>query len=219
MGRYGEGVFGELSRLDLGESLSWTVVNWFQNCIRYVPDKTFSAAIALVVLKYGYPLFEQELIHGGPDREPVRDKRILPLVLGLLYAPSCAMLLTADPYTGTSYWPLWTAPWLAIIGGYLSLRYWGLSAPALQESRLLRAQRYAKALKLIGKEPSYEFCRRLTFMTLIASLVFALFLPVLLVDFYRIAFNFFCVVYGFLLVVHLIRVAILQNLSVARADD
>ena len=56
-------------------------------------------------------------------------------------------------------------------------------------------------------------------MTLIASLVFALFLPVLLVDFYRIAFNFFCVVYGFLLVVHLIRVAILQNLSVARAEE
>ena len=25
-----------------------------------------SAAIALVVLKYGYPLFERELIHGGP---------------------------------------------------------------------------------------------------------------------------------------------------------
>ena len=95
----------------------------------------------------------------------------------------------------------------------------GSSAPSLHESRLLRSQRYAKALKLIGKEPSYEFCRRLTFMTLIASLVFALFLPVLLVDFYRIAFNFFCVVYGFLLVVHLIRVAILQNLSAARADE
>ena len=212
---YLEGLMG----LTWGQSLSWTVVNWFQNCVRYIPDKTFSAAIALVVLKYGYPLFEQELIHGGPNGEPIRDERILPLVLGLLYAPSCAMLLTADPYTGTAYWPLWTAPWLVIIGGYLSLRYWGSSAPALHESRLLRAQRYAKALKLIGKEPSYEFCRRLTFMTLIASLVFALFLPVLLVDFYRIAFNFFCVVYGFLLVVHLIRVAILQNLSVARAED
>ena len=50
-----------------GDSLSWWIVNWFQNWIRYVPDKTMSAAIALVVLKYGYPLFERELIHGGPE--------------------------------------------------------------------------------------------------------------------------------------------------------
>ena len=92
-------------------------------------------------------------------------------------------------------------------------------AASPQALRALRAGRYAKALKLPGKEPSYEFCRRLTLMTLIASLIFALFLPLLLVDFYRVAFNFFCVVYGFLLVVHLLRVAILQNLSAARTND
>jgi hypothetical protein len=202
-----------------GEHLGWTMVNWFQNCIRYIPDKTFSAAIALVVLKYGYPLFERELIHGGPegDREP--DERILPLILGLLYAPSCAALITGEQYAGSSYWPLWVAPWLGIAGGYVLLRYQESSTASLQASRALRAGRYAKALKLIGKEPSYEFCRRLTFMTLIASLVFALFLPILLVDFYRVAFNFFCVVYGFLLVVHLLRVAIVQNLSVARTEE
>ena len=32
-----------------GESISWYVVNWFQNIIRYIPDKTMSAAIALVI--------------------------------------------------------------------------------------------------------------------------------------------------------------------------
>ena len=37
-------------------------------------------------------------------------------------------------------------------------------------------------------------------------------------DFYRVTFKFFCVVYGFLLAVHLIRVAIAQNISVARSD-
>jgi hypothetical protein len=140
--------------LSWSEHIGWYVVNWFQNCIRYIPDKTMSAAIALVVLKYGYPLFERELIHGGSDGD----------------------------------------------------------------RRLKRAERYARALKLIGKEPSHEFCRRLTFATLIASLLFALCLPVLLMDFYRVTFKFFCVVYGFLLVVHLIRVAIAQNISAARAD-
>jgi hypothetical protein len=102
--------------------------------------------------------------------------------------------------------------------GYLYLRYWGPGEASLQEARLHRAERYARALKPIGKDASYEFCRRLTFMTLIASLLFALCLPVLLMDFYRVTFKFFCVVYGFLLVVHLIRIAIAQNISVARAE-
>ncbi|TKS59358.1 MAG: hypothetical protein EWM72_02370 [Nitrospira sp.] len=200
------------------ESISWYVVNWFQNCVRYIPDKTMSAAIAMVILKYGYPLFERELIHGGPEGERPGDERILPLVLGLLYAPSYAALISHEDYAGSLYWPLWSVPWLFILYGYFRIRYWGPTDDTLHEARLQRAERYARALKPIGKEPSYEFCRRLTFATLIASLLFALCLPILLMDFYRVTFKFFCVVYGFLLVVHLIRVAIAQNISVARTD-
>ncbi|MGQ0695857.1 MAG: hypothetical protein ACT4OL_09805 [Nitrospiraceae bacterium] len=211
---YLESVLG----LRWSESISWYVVNWFQNCIRYIPDKTMSAAIALVILKYGYPLFERELIQGGPEGERPQDDRILPLVLGLLYAPSFASLISSDTYGGITYWPLWAMPWCLISAGYFFLRYWGQSAAILHEARLQRAERYARALKPIGKEASYEFCRRLTFATLIASLLFAVCLPILLMDFYRVTFKFFCVVYGFLLVVHLIRVAIAQNISVARAD-
>lgn len=202
-----------------GDSLSWWIVNWFQNWIRYIPDKTMSAAIALVVLKYGYPLFERELIHGGPEGERPNDERILPLVLGLLYAPSCAALLSSETYGGASYWPLWALPWLLILGGYGYLHYWGTGEAALQAARIQRAERYAHALKQIGREAHHEFCKRLTFMTLIASLLFALCLPILLTDFYRATFKFFCVVYGFLLAVHLVRIAIAQNISIARAND
>lgn len=201
-----------------GENLSWYIANWFQNCVRYIPDKTMSAAIALVVLKYSFPLFEQELIHGGPQKERPGDERMLPLVLGLLYAPSYATLISSEGYAGMQFWPLWSLPWLFIMMGYIKLRYWGQTDDTLHEARLQRADRYARALKPIGKEPSYEFCRRLTFVTLVASLLFALCLPILLMDFYRVTFKFFCVVYGFLLVVHLIRVAIAQNISVARSE-
>jgi len=211
---YMESVFG----LAWGEHVGWWVVNWFQNWVRYVPDKTMSAAIALVVLKYGYPLFERELIHGGPDGERPRDERLLPLVFGLLYAPSFATLVTNDTYGGSTYWALWTLPWVMIVLGYVYLRYRGPNDSTLQEMRIGRAERYTRAMKPMGKEASYEFCRRLTFMTLIASLLFALCLPILLVDFYRVTFKFFCVVYGFLLVVHLVRIAIAQNISVARTD-
>jgi hypothetical protein len=200
------------------ESVSWYVVNWFQTCVRYIPDKTMSAAIALVILKYGYPLFERELVHGGPEGERPDDERILPLVLGLIYAPSYASLISQDDYAGQLYWPLWSIPWLFIFYGYFKIRYWGAPDEVLRAARVQRAERYARALKPVGKDSSYEFCRRLTFATLIASLLFALCLPILLVDFYRVTFKFFCVVYGFLLVVHLIRVAIAQNISTARAD-
>ena len=211
---YLESLFG----LTWGEHVGWWVVNWFQNWVRYVPDKTMSAAIALVVLKYGYPLFERELIHGGPEGERPQDERVLPLVLGLLYAPSFATLISSETYGASTYWPLWAAPWGMILIGYFYLRYWGASESTLNEARLQRAERYARALKPIGKEASYEFCRRLTFMTLIASLLFALCLPIILMDFYRVTFKFFCVVYGFLLVVHLVRIAIAQNISIAKAD-
>jgi hypothetical protein len=212
--QYLESLFG----LTWGEHVGWWVVNWFQTWVRYVPDKTMSAAIALVVLKYGYPLFERELIHGGPDGERPQDERMLPLVLGLLYAPSFATLVSSDLYGEAAYWPLWAMPWVIILTGYVYLRYWGTSTSLLNDARLQRAERYARALKPIGKEASYEFCRRLTFMTLIASLLFALCLPIILMDFYRVTFKFFCVVYGFLLVVHLVRIAIAQNISAARAD-
>ena len=212
--QYLESLFG----LTWGEHVGWWVVNWFQTWVRYVPDKTMSAAIALVVLKYGYPLFERELIHGGPDGERPQDERVLPLVLGLLYAPSFATLVSSEIYGDSAYWPLWALPWAVIVVGYVYLRYWGASTSQLNDARLQRAERYARALKPIGKEASYEFCRRLTFVTLIASLLFALCLPIILMDFYRVTFKFFCVVYGFLLVVHLVRIAIAQNISVARAD-
>src|SRR5262249_2652673 len=132
-----------------GESLSWWVVNWFQNWIRYIPDKTMSAAIALVVLKYGYPLFERELIHGGPEGERPQDERLLPLVLGLIFAPSFAALISSEDYGEYMWWPLWASPWILILLGYLGLRYWGLSDARIQETRLQRAERYARALKPI----------------------------------------------------------------------
>lgn len=205
--------------IDLGESLGWAVLNYIQNFLRYIPDKTMSAAIALVVLKFGFPLFERELIHGGRGGEWPRSNRVSPLILGLLYAPSYGVLLTADLYTGHRYWALWSAPWLIILAGYLFLRRFGPSEARVRQARLDRAERYAKAFKPIEREPAYHFCRRLTLATLIASAVFVLAFPILLVDYSRVSFNFFAVVYGFLFAVHLVHVAISQNLSAARADD
>lgn len=202
-----------------GDSLWWFILNWLQNSLRYIPDKTISVAIALAVLKYGFPLFERELIHGGPDKHRIRDTRVSPLLLGCLYVPSFNTLMLTGQYASEQYWPLWSAPWLIIVGGLAALWRWGPSETSVRQACLSRYERYYRALKPIEREPSNEFCRRLMFATLIVSAFFALCLPVLLVDFSRVAFNFFCVVYGFLLAIHLIRVAISQNLSIERADE
>lgn len=200
-----------------GDRVGWAMLSWAQNCLRYLPDKTISVAIALVVLKYGFPLFELELIHGGPTGRRPGDDRLAPLILGLLYVPSFAVLLAADLYSGSRFWPLWLAPVLVAAGGYLALRYRGPSEAAVLQARQDRAERYARALKPIEREPAYHFSQRLTLITLIAGMLFALALPFLLLDYSQVTVNFFCLVYGFLLAIHLVRVAIAQNLSLARA--
>lgn len=198
-----------------GGSLGWSLLRWVENWLRYIPDKTISVAIALAVLKYGFPLFERELIHGAA-KQRLGDTWAAPVILGCAYLPVFLALLVVDDYAGARFWPFWAAPLIVIAGGMIALRYWGPSDRSVREACLERAEGYAQALKPIHREPAHDFGQRLTIATLIATMIFALCLPILLVDFYRAAFNFFCVVYGFLLCVYLVRVAISQNLSVAR---
>lgn len=188
-------------------------LEWIETCIRYIPDKTVSVAIALIVLKRGFPLFEQELIHGLPGGLPPRDNRLAPLLLGLLYAPSFGTLIFEPSYASNRYWPLWAAPWIVIAGGYLLLRIYGDPDDAIVETRSVRAERYQSVLTPIRSQPVFHFSQRLTVAMLTASAIFALFMPIMLADFSTIAFNFFCVVYGSLLALHLTRVIVSQNLS------
>ena len=200
-----------------GESAGWAMVSWIQSCLRYIPDKTISVAIALTLIKYGFPLFDRELIQGGPSKVRLRDTAAAPLILGAVYGPCFLALVLADRYTGEAYWPLWGAPWLCIAGGMVALKRWGSSDESARKACLSRAERYALVLRPIQREPAHDFGQRLTIATLAASLVFALCLPLVLTEFYQTAFNFFCVVYGFLVAVYLIRVGIAQNISVARS--
>ena len=200
------------------ESLGWAFQNWLRNCLGYIPDKTITAALALAVLKYGFPLFERELILGPGTPRP-RDTMAAPVILGCLYIPSFIAFLWAEEYRSAQYWPLWSVPWLIIVGGVLALGRWGPSDTAARHACLSRYERYRRALQPIEGGPVHDFCRRLMLATLAASVLFALGMIYLLADFYRAAFNFFSLVYGSLLAVHLARIAISQNLSVVHRDD
>ncbi len=202
-----------------GESFGWAVQSWLQNCLRYIPDKTLSAAIALAVLKYGFPLFERELVLGESGRPRPRDTMAAPLFLGCVYIPSFIAFVRAEEYRSAQYWPLWSVPWLIVVGGIVAQRRWGPSDTAARHACISRHVRYGRALMPIGRGPAHDFCRRLMFATLAASTFFAFGILVLLAQSYRAAFNFFSVVYGFLLVMNLVSVAISQNLSVVHRDD
>lgn len=202
-----------------GESFGWALQSWLQNCLRYIPDKTLSVAIALAVLKYGFPLFERELVLGEPGKPRPRDTMAAPVFLGCLYIPSFIAFVRVEEYRSAQYWPLWSVPWLIIVAGIVAQRRWGPSDTAARHACINRYERYCRALRPIGGGPAQDFCRRLMFATLAVSTFFALGIIVLLADSYRTAFSFFSVVYGFLLVVSLARVAISQNLSVVHRDD
>ena len=76
----------------------WWIVNWFAELDPLLfPDKTMSAAIALVVPEsMAYPLFERATDSWGPEENACNDERILPLVLGLLYAPPSPPCLSSE---------------------------------------------------------------------------------------------------------------------------
>ena len=197
-------------------STGLTIIEHF---FRYIPDKTVSVSIALIAVKYGFPLFEQELIHGGPDKARVRDNYTSPLILGALYTPVFFIFLTQDIYDFQNNWILWSAPWTVMLAGYAQLKIFGPSNNIVYEAAMTRATRYDRALKPVEREPAYNFCRHLTFAMLLASSTFVVCLPLVLRNFSDAALNFLCVVYGLLLAAHIIHVAIAQNISIARADD
>lgn len=189
-----------------------------EHFFRYLPDKTISVAIAMIVVKYGFPLFEQELIHGGPNKDYRQDNHTSPLLLGILYTPVYLVFMTVDLYDFVDNWMLWSSPWILIVAGYVYLKYFGPADDEAYDAAVSRAARYSKALKPLEREPAHNFCRRLTLAILIASATFVICLPLVLRNFSDVALNFLCVVYGFLLAVHVVHVAIAQNISAARAD-
>jgi hypothetical protein len=103
-----------------------------------------------------------------------------------------------------------------VAGGYIWLRRKGPDEEELRDARIDRAARYRDELRPIQKQPAAAFCQRLTVGWLMASALFALFMPVMLEESSNIAFNFFCMVYGSMLGLHLIRVSIAQNVAASR---
>jgi len=208
-------VFGPL----LGPKLAWAVPTWLENWIRYIPDKTISAAMALAIIKHGLPLFERELILAGPRGVRPRDDCLGPLTMAVLYVPYFVVFLSVSTYNGAHFWIFWSLPWLIICYGIVTSFFSGEGSAALSESRRRRYEVYSHAFKQI-RYGAGQLPGGLWFATVLASTAFVLGLPILglsMAALYRVALNFFCVIYGFLFGMQLIFIMVAQNREIQLA--
>ena len=203
-----------------GEALSWAIPLWVQDWLRYIPDKTISAAIALAIIRYCLPVFRYELTLGGAASKPPSDNWTGPAVLGLVYLPSFAYFI----HQYQTFWPLWSAP-LVIAGfGLLFLLIGGPSIAELAPARTKRFETYSRVYGGIGRDGTIHLLDDygLWFGTAVASLFFLIALPLLgisISDFYRVTLNFSFVVFGFFFAVQLIFIVVAQNLGTSRLTD
>ncbi len=200
-------LFGEPA----SNSIAHWAIAWAQNTARYIPDKTLSFAIAMVAIKVGFPLFEKELIHSRINASPSAPGWLDPAVLIAMLVPYTLGLLIA--YNLKSYWPLWTSPIVVACFGLVFEYSRSRIVPARFKEKVERESSYIRASELLPRDAPARLGPNFVVACLTASLLFVLVLPLLVPNYLRIAFNFFCLVYGFQLLIYLYSVALSQNLA------
>jgi uncharacterized membrane protein len=209
---FGETVSGTIAR--------WGVV-WAKNSVMYIPDKTLSFAISIIAIKAAYPLFERELIHSRINAVASAPGWLDPCIFFATFIPYIAILIFSNKYGWLIYWPLWTAPiWIAFVGMILESLF-TKATPRRSRQRLEREQLYERARSFLPMTSAARPGANFAVAGLAASLLFVLILQPLVssASYYRIAFNFFCLVYGFQLMLYLYGVTLSQNLAIRAKDD
>jgi hypothetical protein len=213
----------ELLRPTLGQPLAMTLVehvpDYLSTWFRYMPDKILSVGFALAALRYGFPLFERELILGN-NRHELNNQWIGPAVLSISYFPSFVQLYHVELYNtqSTSGW-LWCVPMvIALYGIYDCLRH-RTCIDRIVSDRSVRLQNYTlpsgSSATIAGAS---SFFHRMIYIAIVGSAIFVAGIKCLVllgieVNFYRNTFHFLCLVYGSLLGIYLARVSITQNVA------
>jgi len=194
------------------EGASWKLLcRWVTQTFWSIPDKAISAAIAIVAVRLGFPLYERELIHGNPSRPFPRDGWLGVILLTAAYVPSVIVFSTWDLYHFKEFLILWLSPGLFILVRAIRLGFFKPVPRSVLEDQKARTATYENVLKVVSNRTAYAFYERLKMVTLLSTLILMLSLPILGVSFYQVAGNFLLVVGGFLFAVYALRIAIGQN--------
>jgi hypothetical protein len=202
-------------------------VEWFVTSIRYIPDKTVSCAAALMCVRYGFPLFERELIREGSRMDRLKCDSLAHFILMVLYLPAFWQLAWRNAGTAI-YWPLWSTPIVAVLVWECWRRIAArtIASEKIMQERAARRQRYSNAATSLRCLPIGDFYARVSLKAAwfaLTSLIFLLILALPILEpgeltfrefFYEVVFNFAAKVYGVLAIAVLARVAIAQSIAI-----
>jgi len=202
-------------------SLATYLIGCLQNIAKYVPDKTLSFAIALVIVKAAFPLFERELVHSRANTLPSRPKWLDGMFFLMLLIPFTLALVILH----AQYWPLWITPMAVGLVLLCADMFRRPSAVDMARRKEDRRASYQRARDMLPRDAAIRPGQALLMACLITSLLFLLVLPFISpnyhfnIDYFHVAFNFLCLVYGFPLVMHLYSVAVSQNVAILSAKE
>lgn len=204
-------------------SSRWSV-EWMMTSLRYIPDKTVSCAIALMLIRYGFPIYEDELIKRDSQGCRAVGDSVSYCVALAVYIPALCYLLSGQ--RSAAWWPVWWSP-VVLIATWMVIRI--VLRPADSESISSavaeRVSRYRGAEEVLRGLPIGDFYSRVSMpvaWAMLTTLIFVLVLALPLIEpnakaisfrrmFYEVVFNFGAICYGVLFVAFLARKAVAQS--------
>lgn len=211
LGEFRKNLWSALETAGVHQPVSMAIGAVLTSLLRFIPDKVFSAGIALLVLRYGFPLYERRFLHMRSWHLGLHWSA--PMVFAAIYAPYYVVIQANPAYQGSAYMAVWALPLMA--------------ASLDLAKRVLRPEKdhsivdstYREAMEAVQGEG--HFFHRLTLPVAVVSFGFILVIglihaDVLGYDYWRVLFNYLTVVYGFFVAMYVIRISVCQNIVLER---
>ena len=195
--------------------LGSVVCRWLTQSIWSIPDKAISAALAVTIVRLGFPLYERELIHTRPNETRPRDGWLGPIALILAYVPSLFIFIKVDTYGFDKHYVLWLSPLLVLVLRMIYLVF-ARSPQNLEEHFRTRSGIYDNVVKVIQTNVGHSFFKRLRIATILSTLILIGGLLLLGVfrhnpELFQVSGNFLLVTCGMLLAIYAVQLALGQN--------
>jgi phosphoribosylaminoimidazole-succinocarboxamide synthase len=198
--------------------LGQVVCRWLMQSLWSIPDKAISAALAVTVVRLGFPLYERELIHTRPNETRPRDGWFGPIALLLAYVPSLFIFMKVDTYKFDQLYLLWLAPLFVFVLRMIYLVF-ARSPQNLEDHFRARSGIYDNVLKVIQANVGHSFFKRLRIATILSTLLFTGGLLLLGIfqnsELLQISGHFLLVTCGMLLAIYAVQLALGQNALVS----
>jgi len=188
---------------EIAPNILSALLRWGVTTLRYIPDKTISAAVGLLTAKYMFPVFEESLLPAEGHRA-IRDNWLTPATAILVYT---AIFPWGAINSQPQLW-LWCLPFVILFVGCVYESSLGSKSQIVMEDRVQRVRRYIAARCQLVPDEAFG---AIVVAVLISSLIFmsGLFL-VGSNDKGTIGFSFLKAILAYLVGFYLLRISVRQ---------